>query len=60
MSELAGLKAFKDATKRSAGKIVPELFATQFQMVAKDKNCEPKQCDPLDLVHYFNLYKAMK
>ena len=60
MCKLAGLKAFKDATKHSAGTIVPKLFVTQFQMVAKDKTLEPKQCDSLDLVHYFNLYKAMK
>ena len=60
MCKLAGLKAFEDATKCSARTIVPKLFATQFQIVAKDKTLEPKQCDPLDLVHYFNLYKAMK
>ena len=39
---------------------MPELFATQFQMVVKDKNVNPKQSDPCDLVHYFNLYKSMK
>ena len=39
---------------------MPELFATQFQMVVKDKNVHPKQSDPSDLVHYFNLYKSMK
>ena len=60
MCELAGLKAFRDTTKRSAGTIVPELFGTQLQMVVKGKTLEPKQCDPLDLVHSFNLYKAMK
>ena len=58
--ELPGLKAFEEATKRSAGIIVPELFATQFQIVVKDKNVNPKQSDPCDLVHYFNLYKSMK
>ena len=60
MFELAGLKAFRDTTKRSAGTIVPELFGTQLQMVVKGKTLEPKQCDPLDLMHYFNVYKAMK
>ena len=39
---------------------MPELFATQFQMVVKDKELNPKQSDACDLVHYFNLYKSMK
>ena len=60
MCKLAGVKAFEDAMKQSAGTNFPELFATQFQIVVKDKNIHPKQSDPCDLVHYFNLYKTMK
>ena len=56
------MKAFEESTRVSAAVSVPELFAVQFSLVAKDKSITPKQADPsdLDLVYYFSLYMAMK